>query len=127
MGAPGGTAKTFFINLLLANLRQNERIAFAVASSGIVATLLHDKRTAYSALKLPLDLTKTETPAYSISWGSAKGNLLVARCLIIWDEATMNHKNASEALDRSLQDFRRNTWLMGDLTVLLADDFRQTL
>lgn len=34
---------------------------------------------------------------------------------------------AFEAFDRLLQDMRRNTRQMGDLTVLLAGNFRQTL
>lgn len=38
--APGGTGKTFLINLLLAKLCQIEHIAPEVALSGIVATLL---------------------------------------------------------------------------------------
>ena len=38
--APGGTGKTFVINLLLATVRQDKSIALAVASSGIAATLL---------------------------------------------------------------------------------------
>ena len=45
--APGGTGKTFLINLLLANVRINECIALAVASSGIAATLLAGGRGSY--------------------------------------------------------------------------------
>jgi ATP-dependent DNA helicase PIF1 len=76
---------------------------------------------------LPLDLAKNEHPTCNISRGSAKGQLLQDTQLIIWDEATMSHKGAFEALDRSLQDLRHNNSLMGGLTVLLAGDFRQTL
>ena len=39
----------------------------------------------------------------------------------------MSHKQAIEALDRSLKDIRDNNNLMGGLVVLLAGDFRQTL
>lgn len=39
--APGGTGKTFLINLILADIRKNNGIALAVASSGIASTLLH--------------------------------------------------------------------------------------
>ena len=48
LDAPGGTGKTFTINLLLARIRQQSKIAIAVASSGIAATLLHGGRTAHS-------------------------------------------------------------------------------
>ncbi len=57
LDAPGGTGKTFVINLLLAKIRQQSKIAISVASSGIAATLLHGGRTAHSTLKPPLNLT----------------------------------------------------------------------
>ncbi|KAG8235350.1 hypothetical protein J437_LFUL015859 [Ladona fulva] len=50
LDAPGGTGKTFLINLLLAEIRANKEIAIAVASSGIASTLLDGGRTAHSAL-----------------------------------------------------------------------------
>jgi len=40
LNAPAGTGKIFLINLLLTKVRSNRRIALAVASSGIAATLL---------------------------------------------------------------------------------------
>ena len=43
--APGGTGKTFLINLILAKLRSEGNIALATASSGIAATLLTGGRT----------------------------------------------------------------------------------
>ncbi|XP_034044527.1 uncharacterized protein LOC117526576 [Thalassophryne amazonica] len=122
-----GTGKTFVINLLLAKLRQMKKVALAVASSGIAATLLDGGRTDHSAFKLPLDLAKRELPTCNISRGTTKAKLLSKSKLIIWDEATMSHKGAFEALDRTLQDLRRNTSLMGGVTVLLSGDFCQTL
>ena len=56
LDAPGGTGKTYVINLLLAQIRSTGSIALAVASSGIAATLLTGGRTAHSAFALPLDL-----------------------------------------------------------------------
>ena len=47
--APGGTGKTFLINLVLDKVRYNKCIAIAVASSGIAATLLTGGRTAHSS------------------------------------------------------------------------------
>jgi len=46
--------KTFLINLLLAKVRYGGKIALAVASSGIAATLLVGARTAHYTFKLPL-------------------------------------------------------------------------
>ncbi|KIH60924.1 hypothetical protein ANCDUO_08810 [Ancylostoma duodenale] len=86
LDAPGGTGKTFLINLLLAEVRKNSDIALAIASSGIASTLLDGGRTAHSALKLPLDLTRSETPVCNISRGSGKAHVLKMCKLIVWDE-----------------------------------------
>ena len=127
LDAPGGTGKTFVINLLLAKIRQKSKIAIAVASSGIAATLLHGGRTAHSTLKLPLSLTHCDTPLCNISKGTGETKVLEECELIVWDECTMAHKQALEALDRTLQDIRGNGKRMGGVVLLLAGDFRQTL
>ncbi|GBN69506.1 hypothetical protein AVEN_56977-1 [Araneus ventricosus] len=54
--APGRTAKTFLINILLATIRGEKNIALAVATSGITATLMTGGRTAHSMLQIPIDL-----------------------------------------------------------------------
>jgi len=41
LDAPGGTGKTFLINLLLAQIRSSGKVALAVASSDTAATLLY--------------------------------------------------------------------------------------
>ncbi|GBO37537.1 ATP-dependent DNA helicase PIF1, partial [Araneus ventricosus] len=127
LDAPGGTGKTFLINLLLAKVRQRKEIALAVASSGIAATLLTGGRTAHSAFRLPLNLANTETPTCNISRNSGKAKILKDCKLIVWDECTMSHKAAFEALDVTLKDIRRNNNRMGGVTMVLAGDFRQTL
>jgi len=128
LDAPGGTGKTFVTNLLLATIRSQGKIAIAVASSGIAATLLEGGRTAHSALKLPLNLAHGDAaPVCNISKGSGQARVLQQCSMIIWDECTMAHKRALEALNSTLQDLRNNNSLMGGTTVLLAGDFRQTL
>jgi len=113
LDAPGGTGKTFVINLLLAKIRQQTKIAIAVASSGIAATLLHGGRTAHSKLKLPLNLTYSEAPLCNIKKGTGEAKVLEECELIVWDECTMSHKQALEALDRTLQDLRDTGKHMG--------------
>lgn len=125
--APGGTGKTFLISLILAAIRSNNYIAVAIASSGIAATLLDGGRTAHSALKLPLNLHITETPTCNITKNSGMGKVLQTCKLIIWDECTMAHKKALEALDRTLKDLRGNERLFGGALILLSGDFRQIL
>jgi late competence protein required for DNA uptake (superfamily II DNA/RNA helicase) len=69
--APGGTGKTFLINLLLAKIRE-KKVALAMASSGIAATLMSGDRTDHATLELPIDLIHNETPVCSIKKGTGK-------------------------------------------------------
>jgi ATP-dependent DNA helicase PIF1 len=125
--APGGTGKTFLNALILATIRSRNNIALAIASSGIAATLLDGGRTAHSALKLPLNMQITETPTCNITKSSGMGKVLQSCQLIIWDECTMAHKKALEALNHTLKDLMRNEQLFGGALILLSGDFRQTL
>ncbi|XP_065837896.1 ATP-dependent DNA helicase pif1-like [Oscarella lobularis] len=127
LDALGGTRKTFLLNLLLAKVRTHSDIAIAVASSGIAATLLTGGKTAHSTFKLPLNLHNADQPTCATEKASAKAELLRLAKLIVWDECTMSHKKAFEALNTTLQDIRNNDLLMGGLTVVLAGDFRQKL
>jgi len=125
--APGGTGKTFLLSLILATIRSQNNIALAIASSGIAATLLDGGRTAHSALKLPLNLQNTEAPTCNISKNSGMDKILQTCKIIIWDECTMSHKKALEALDRTLRDLRGNARIFGGALILLSGDFRQIL
>ena len=127
LDAPGGTGKTFVLKLMLAKVRQNKRIALAVASSGIAATLLPGGRTAHSAFKLPLKMIGNENYVCNISKNSGIAEVIKRCSLIIWDECTMAHKNALEAVDRTLRDIRGNNVPMGGIVLVLSGDFRQTL
>ncbi|KAF2898048.1 hypothetical protein ILUMI_08127 [Ignelater luminosus] len=125
--APGGTGKTFLISLILDTIRAQSQIGLAVASSGIAATLLEGGRTAHSALKRLLNLQTIEEPTCNITKTSAMAKVLHNCKIIIWDEYTMAHKRALEALDRTLRDLRSNQIIFGGAMILLAGDFRQTL
>ncbi|GFV16612.1 ATP-dependent DNA helicase [Trichonephila clavipes] len=125
--APGGTGKTFLLSLILATIRSQNNIALAIASSGIAATLLDGGRTTHSAWKLLLNLKNTEAPTCNISKNSGMAKVLQTCQIIIWDECTMSHKKALEALDRTLRDFRGNRRIFGGALILLFGDFRQTL
>lgn len=126
LDAPGGTGKTFLINMLLAKYRSQNVVAIAVATSEIAATLLPRGRTAHSAFKLPLNLNQ-DTPVCNISKQSGTAQVLQMCRLIVWDECTMAHKATFEALNRTLQDLRGNDTPMGGVTLVLSGDFRQTL
>ncbi|XP_014298458.2 uncharacterized protein LOC106693783 [Microplitis demolitor] len=127
LDAPGGTGKTFLINLLLAKIRSEKSIAIAVASSGIAATLIDGGKTAHSTFKLPLEMNHSDNILCNISKQSYMAHVIREAKLIVWDECTMAHKNAIEALNRTLKDIRNSDRIMGGITVVLAGDFRQTL
>ncbi|GBM94796.1 hypothetical protein AVEN_69351-1 [Araneus ventricosus] len=104
-------------------------IALAVASSGITATLLTGGRTAFSVFKLPLNLSCVENPICNISRNSDKAKVLRMCKLIVWDECTMAHKFALEALNATMKDIFdifQNDKCMGGVILVLSGDFRQT-
>ena len=71
----GGTGKTFLINLVLAKIRSEGRIALSTASSGIAATLLDGGTTAHSRFKIPIDIQSDSTCNIP-----AQGNLVNLLC-----------------------------------------------
>ena len=109
LDAPGGTGKTFVISLILAAIRSKNQIVLAAASSGIAATLLEGGRTAHSALKVPINILTVDKPTCSVTKNSATAKLRRECKIIIWDEWTMAHKKAFEAVDRTMQDLRRDS------------------
>ncbi|XP_022172105.1 ATP-dependent DNA helicase PIF2-like, partial [Myzus persicae] len=125
--APGGTGKTFLLKLLLSKIRQEEKISLCVASSGIAATLLPGGRTAHSMFKLPLTIINNDLPVCNIKKGSEMAKLIQECKLIVWDECTMAHKKAIEALNRSLIDLTGKNDIMGRITIVFSGDFRQIL
>ena len=127
LDAPGGTGKTFLANLILAKIRQTGKIAIAVASSGIAATLLSEGKTAHSTFKLPLSVSLEQQSTCSIRKNGPLGKLLHDTSLIIWDECTMSHRAHVEAVDRTLKDLKNSAAVMGGTTFVFAGDFRQTL
>ncbi|KAL8587419.1 hypothetical protein ACOMHN_062152 [Nucella lapillus] len=78
----------------LAKMRSEGKIAVAVATSCIAATLLPGGRTAHSTVKLPLKINPEDTPVCNISKGTGTSAVLKECQLIVWDESTMAHSNA---------------------------------
>ncbi|GFX68491.1 ATP-dependent DNA helicase [Trichonephila clavipes] len=99
LDAPCGTGKTFLINLLLAKIRSEKKIAIAVASSGIAATLLHGGKTAHSMFEIPLESERMENPVCSVTKNSDKAKVLQDCVFVVWDECTMANKISIEAVN----------------------------
>ena len=97
----------------------------AVALSGIAATLLLNGRTAHSTFKIPIKIN--ENSICSITRNSKEAEQFRNCKFIVWDECTMAHKYALEAVDRMLRDIVNDRKPMGGITLLLSGDFRQIL
>ena len=126
MDGPGGTGKTFVYNTLARIVRGQQRRVVMVASTGIAATLLPGGRTAHACfhIKGPLHDNSSCCPKL----GTREAGTLRIADLIIWDEASMAHAYAIQAVDKGLKDLMNN-WSMpfGGKVVVLGGDFRQTL
>jgi hypothetical protein len=102
-------------------------MAVAVASSGIASTLMSGGRTAHATLQLPFNLAHLEIATCNITKGTGRALVLRDCKILLLDECTMAHKNAFEALDKTLQDIQNSKQIMDGLVVLLVGDFRQNL
>ncbi|XP_076030510.1 uncharacterized protein LOC143018816 [Oratosquilla oratoria] len=126
VNAAGGTGKSFVLNLLIDTVRSQGKVALAVASSGIAATVLSGGRTAHNMFKIPL-MEYDETRACSINKNTELARLLQQTQLIVWDEVVMANKNMLTAVDITLRDIMDNDDFMGGKVFVCAGDFRQIL
>ncbi|XP_031127554.1 uncharacterized protein LOC116029648 [Ipomoea triloba] len=110
---------------LLAIHQLNRLIALATATSGIAASILPGGRTAHSRFKLPLD--GNDKYVCNIGKHTADASLLRHSKLILWDEASMAHRNIVESLDTKLKDIMDCQDLFGGKVIVFGGDFRQTL
>ena len=125
--APGGCGKTYLENLLLAKIRSRGHVAVAVAASGIAASLLEGGTTAHHRFKIPILLHDDDDNVCGIVRRSPEAEYLRRCRLIIWDEAAMVNRRATEAVNRALQDVRDNHQLFGGVLTLMSGDWRQIL
>ena len=126
LDGPGGTGKTFLQNILLAHVRKQGKVALAVASTGITATLLEGGRTAHSRFKIPLNVYHDST--CNISKRSDLAELIHHTKLILWDEAVIIKRDIFEAVDRTFRDILDCDDIpFGGIVVCFSGNFRQTL
>src|SRR5258708_36794329 len=78
------------------------------------------------SFKIPIHLH--ESSSCKIELHSSLGDLFTTQNeLCIWDEAPMISCYAPEALDRTLQDLRKNNHQFGGITMVFGGDFQQVL
>ncbi|PWZ17253.1 ATP-dependent DNA helicase PIF4 [Zea mays] len=109
---PGGTGKTYLYKALLAVLRSQDKIAVAIATYGVVASIMPGGRTAHSCFKIPLTIDDGAICTSTKQSGTSK--LLQKASLIIWDN--------------SMRDIMgRPSLPFGGKTIVFGGDFRQLL
>ena len=94
-------------------------------SSGVLSLLMDGGCTAHSTFRIPIELDQASM--CRIPRGSELHQLLEQTDLIIWDEIPMQHKNAPDAVDRTIRDLKKVFRPFAGITVLFSGDFRQTL
>ncbi|XP_026378595.1 uncharacterized protein LOC113273038 [Papaver somniferum] len=122
---PGGTGKTYLYRAILATVRKNGGIALATTTSGIAATMLPDGRTTHSRFQLPMTPTSTSTCLTKKQTEEAK--LLRHATVLMWDEATMEHRYSLEAFDRKMRDITGVAEPFGEKILIMGGDFRQRI
>ena len=128
LDAPGGTGKTFTLNVLVSWIRMEGKEVATSATSGIAANLLHLGRTSHNRFKLPINPTKEST--CNIPKQSDLAQFLRKMSLGIIDEGPMLDKLCYEALDRTLRGFaspQDQGKKFGGKIILVSGDFRQLL
>jgi hypothetical protein len=122
----GETGKTFLYRELLGSIRSQDKIAIAIATSGVATSIMPGGWTAHSRFKIPINIDEGGYCSFTKQGGTAK--LLREASLILWDEALMTKRHAIEALDISLCDILDKEDLpFGGKTIVFGGDFRQTL
>ena len=128
LDAPGGTGKTFTLNVLVTwMIKENLKVSICGAS-GITATLLFLGQTNHHRFKLPL--TPHKDSVCNFKKESEIGRFLSEISLGIIDEGPMLNKLYLEALDRSLKDLvpaEDKEKKFGGIIILVSGDFRQLL
>ncbi len=124
LDGPGGSGKTFVYSVLLASVRRDIHVAIGVASSGIVALLLEGGRTSHSVFKIPIGLVRDSMCCIPVQSDSAE--VLREAKLIVWDEASAQHRHCVEVVDRTLRDIMQRSYSpFGGKVFVFGGDFRQ--
>ncbi|KAI7938124.1 hypothetical protein MJO28_015044 [Puccinia striiformis f. sp. tritici] len=122
---PGGCGKTFLMNVISHYMKAMNIPLLTVSSSGVASLMLVDGSTAHSRFAIPITLEANTM----CNWNRRAPKVIAMQKarVIIWDEISMQHRHAVEAVDRSMQDLMQDERPFGGKLVIFGGDFRQTL
>ena len=124
LDAPGGTGKTFTLNIIICYIKMQDLLVAASASSGIAANLLYSGKTAHKQFSLPFHVNSEST--CNISKQSPEAKFLQDIVLGIIDEGPMLNKLCYEALHRTMVDLadkKDKHKKFGGKIMLISGDF----
>lgn len=136
-----GRGKSYLINAVCNKLRSQGRIVLPTATAAFAAQLYPGGRTTHSMFKvstgnqcisIQLNITKVPVNEKStllespISPADARGDLIRAASLIIWDEAPMANRAVLACVEEVCRKVMKNNEPFGGKVIILAGDFRQT-
>lgn len=128
LDAPGGTGKTFLLNVISKGMSKKNFKVIAVAHTGVAAILLHNGRTAHSMFRLPLEILEGDQAYCDIPKVSQLADSLRETDLIIWDEIATTSNRFLTCLSRTLNDIcSMNNCYFANKIMLFAGDYRQIL
>ena len=124
LDAPGGTGKTFTLNVLISWIIMKKLDVACSATSGIAANLLYLGRTAHNRFKLPFH--PNSDSMCNIKKQSEMAKFLAGMSIGIIDEGPMLDRLLYEAIDKTIKDFVPEEHNEKNL-MLISGDFRQVL
>lgn len=123
MQGPGGTGKSYTINLLSNYFYNRGRNVFVTALTGVAALNISGKTlhswASHGLLDKPLEHYTT-----NVSWKRAAKNIIMTDILII-DEVSMLDSKLFEMLDQICRHHRKTTDFFGGIKLVLCGDIMQ--
>ena len=124
LDGPGGSGKTYLLNVLMGSLRVHNIIAQSFATTGIASLLVQGGRTAHSGYKLPIPALDDSTSWMKLE--SPEAQFMRGASLHLIDEVSMLRKHLLRCIDMLLRELKKVDKPFGGIVMIGSGDFRQT-
>lgn len=120
---PGGTGKTYMMNLLIRTLNSLGKVCLVTAPTGLAASLLVNGTTLHSTFNIPFNLN--ESSQIRIPLESRKARFHSRIDVLFIDEISMVNAKILDMIDQYFRDLMNNEQLFGGKVVVFLGDLRQ--